>query len=155
MNPPLRSPADREALIQGILDDSLSVLATDHAPHLESLKAKGILKAPFGVVGLETAIGVTYQVLVVERGMNVLDWLRRWTAGPAALLGRPCPSLAPGSRADIVLADLQSEWVVNPSEFLSLSLNTPFAGRHCRGQAVLTLKSGRITWAGVDMASGL
>jgi dihydroorotase len=155
MNPPLRSPEDRETLIREVLDGGLSVLATDHAPHLASLKAKGILKAPFGVVGLETAIGVTYRLLVAERGMAPLDWLRRWTEGPAALLGRPCPSLAPGRPADIVLADLQHEWTVQSSDFISLSQNTPFEGHRCMGQAVLTLRSGRITWAGVDMAPGL
>ncbi|MBL7077269.1 MAG: dihydroorotase [Kiritimatiellae bacterium] len=155
MNPPLRSPNDREILIESVLSGDLSILATDHAPHLASLKAKGILKAPFGVVGLETAIGVTYQLLVVERGMAPLDWLRRWTEGPAALLGRPCPSLAAGAPADIVIADLATEWAVDPSEFLSLSGNTPFAGRLCRGRAVHTLKSGGITWSGVDTFSGL
>ncbi len=155
MNPPLRSPEDREALIRAVLDGGLSVLATDHAPHLASLKAKGILKAPFGVVGLETAIGVTYKLLVAERGMDPLDWLRRWTSGPAALLGLPCPSLAPGNVADIVVADLAKAWTVNPSDLLSLSRNTPFAGHRCLGQAVLTLKSGGITWAGVDTTRGL
>jgi dihydroorotase len=153
MNPPLRSPDDREVLIEKVLDGGLAVLATDHAPHLADLKAKGILKAPFGVVGLETAIGVTYQLLVIERGMDTIEWLRRWTAGPAALLGRACPSLQPGNRADIVLADLDSTWVVDPSNFLSMSGNTPFTGRRCRGRAVLTMRSGRITWASVDMAS--
>ena len=150
MNPPLRSPEDREILIESVLNGDLGVLATDHAPHLAELKAKGILKAPFGVVGLETAIGVTYQLLVVERDMPVLDWLRRWTDGPAALIGRPCPSLAPGQPADILVADMTTEWTVDPSSFLSLSRNTPFTGRRCRGQAVLTLKSGQLTWSGVS-----
>ncbi len=155
MNPPLRSPDDREILVEAVLSGDLGVLATDHAPHLASLKAKGILKAPFGVVGLETAMGVTYKLLVSERGMAPIDWLRRWTSGPAALLGRPGPSLAPGHPADIVVADLAREWTVTPSNFLSLSRNTPFEGRRCLGLAVLTLKSGRITWASVDMAAGL
>jgi dihydroorotase len=153
MNPPLRSPADREALIEEVLTGGLAVLATDHAPHLASLKAKGIRKAPFGVVGLETALGITYRLLVVERGLSPVEWLRRWTQAPAALLGRPCPSLAPGAPADIVLADLASEWIVDPSTFLSQSRNTPFAGHRCQGQAILTLKAGRITWSGIDTAT--
>lgn len=153
MNPPLRSPADREALIEEVLTGGLAVLATDHAPHLASLKARGIRKAPFGVVGLETALGITYRLLVIERGLSPVEWLRRWTQAPAALLGRPCPSLAPGAPADIVLADLASEWTVDPSTFLSQSRNTPFAGHHCQGQAMLTLKAGRITWSDVDTAT--
>jgi dihydroorotase len=155
MNPPLRSRADREALIDAVLSGGITILATDHAPHLAALKAKGILKAPFGVVGLETAIGITYQLLVIERGMDPLDWLCRWTRGPAALLGRPCPSLAPGDRADILVADLQAEWTVRTADFVSRSRNTPFAERRCRGRAAVTFKSGMITWSGVDTPTGL
>ena len=155
MNPPLRTPEDREALIEAVLDGGLSILATDHAPHLAALKAKGIRQAPFGVVGLETALGVTYQLLVVERGMCPQAWLQRWTTGPAALLGHPAPSLTPGARADLVLADLQNDWQVDPSAFVSLSQNTPFTNHRCRGRAVLTIFAGKITWSDVDSAARL
>ncbi len=155
MNPPLRTPEDREALIEAVLDGGLSILATDHAPHLAALKAKGIRQAPFGVVGLETALGVTYQLLVVERGMRPQAWLQRWTTGPAALLGRPAPSLTPGARADLVLADLQNDWQVDPSAFVSLSKNTPFTNHRCRGRAVLTISAGKITWSDVDSTARL
>lgn len=155
MNPPLRSPTDRNILVESVLNGDLSIMATDHAPHLAALKSKGIRSAPFGIIGLETAVGITYRLLVVEHAMPVLDWLRRWTAGPAALLGRPCPSLAPGARADIVIADLNTEWAVAPSKFLSRSRNTPFTGRLCCGRSLLTMKAGRITWRAIDRPGGL
>ncbi|NQU40291.1 MAG: dihydroorotase [Lentisphaerae bacterium] len=143
MNPPLRSPADRDALIAAILNGGITTMATDHAPHLAALKAKGIRRAPFGVLGLETALGITYQLLVVEHGMDPLDWLRRWTQGPASVLKRPCPTLQAGTRADIVVADLSTPWTIDSSKFLSNSRNTPFGGRRCQGRAVITLKAVR------------
>lgn len=127
MNPPLRSARDRDALRQAVLDGSISCLATDHAPHPATAKARGFLAAPFGVVGLETAIGVTWEVLVREGGMSPLEWVRRWTTGPAAVLGRASPSLQPGAPADLVVIRTDEEWTVDPARFCSRSRNTPFA----------------------------
>ena len=146
MNPPLRSPADRDALVQAVCDRVVTILATDHAPHTAALKAKGFRGAPFGVVGLETALGVTYRVLVVDQGLDPLDWLRCWTTAPAAVIGLPPPGLQPGARADLLLADLDAAWVVEPAAFASASHNTPFAGYACRGRPVCTLKRGHVAW---------
>jgi dihydroorotase len=147
MNPPVRSEVDRAALVEGIVDGTLSCFATDHAPHTAATKAKGFLAAPFGVVGLETAVGVTYTLLVKKGLMSALDWVARWTVEPARILGRPAPSLAEGAPADLVLLDLKNEWVVNAAEFSSKSRNTPFDGWPLIGCAIKTFCAGRLIWS--------
>lgn len=139
MNPPLRSPADRAALRAGILAGDIDCFATDHAPHHPDLKAKGFLKAPFGVVGLETAVGVTFTELVVDGSMGVREWIAAWTSSPLGLIGRAGTPLTPGSPSRLVLLDPAREWRVDPSKFHSLSRNSCFQGRHlhCRVRAVI------------------
>jgi dihydroorotase len=144
MNPPLGSKEDREALLCAVADGSIGVLATDHAPHRAADKARGFGDAPFGVVGLETAIGVTYTALVKSGRMPVLEWVRRWTVGPAEVLGMPAPSLTHGAVADIAVLDLDSEWVVDPARFLSKGRNTPFAGRRLTGRSECTFLAGEM-----------
>ncbi|MBP7829210.1 MAG: dihydroorotase [Kiritimatiellae bacterium] len=144
MNPPLRSESDRAALVRAVEEGTLSVLATDHAPHTAAAKARGFLEAPFGVIGLETAVGVTYTELVIRGRMSALDWVRRWTVGPARVLGLAEPSLAPGAPADLVLLDLESEWIIRAEAFASKSRNTPFEGRRVRGRAARTFLGGRV-----------
>ncbi|HBA85234.1 MAG TPA: dihydroorotase [Verrucomicrobia bacterium] len=143
MNPPLRSEEDRQSLIEAIVDGTLEVFATDHAPHTKEAKAKGFLLAPFGIVGLETAIGVTFTALVASGRMDLLTWVRRWTTGPARILGLPAPSLRPGAPAHITLLDLETAWVVDPAQFASRSRNTPFEGKKLVGKAVRIWTSGR------------
>ncbi|MEI8139719.1 MAG: dihydroorotase [bacterium] len=147
MNPPVRSEADRAALIEGLLDSTLSCFATDHAPHTVETKAKGFRTAPFGVVGLETAVGVTYTLLVKKGLMTELDWVARWTTEPARIIGRRIPSLAHGEPADLVLLDLENEWVVNTQDFASKSRNTPFDGWPLIGRAIKTFCDGRLIWS--------
>jgi dihydroorotase len=147
MNPPLGTRADVRAIRDGVLDGTLTIFATDHAPHAVETKSKGFLHAPFGVIGLETAIGVTWRVMVEEEHMPLLDWVARWTAGPAALLGAPAPTLAPGVQADLVLIDPRTPWRVTPEAFRSLSRNTPFAGWTLHARAVLTVCEGLTTWS--------
>ena len=144
MNPPVRSGEDRAALMAGLLDGTISCFATDHAPHTADLKAKGFKGAPFGVVGLETAIGVTYTLLVKKGLMPAIDWVSRWTVEPARILGLPAPSLAEGAVADLALVDLKNEWIVDPSSFASKSRNTPFAGWPLTGRAIMTFCGGRL-----------
>lgn len=146
MNPPLRSARDRDALLEGVADGTLQALATDHAPHTSAAKAGGFLRAPFGVVGLETAAAVTYSALVKSGLMTLTEWLRRWTAGPAAVLGRAVPSLAPGQAADILVFDPNLTWTVQASRFASKSGNSPFDGWALTGRPLLTLHEGRMTW---------
>lgn len=146
MNPPLRSARDREAIIGGVMDGTLGIFATDHAPHTPDAKNRGFLHAPFGVVGLETAVGVTYTRLVRNGRMGLAEWIRRWTVEPARVLGRPEPFLRPGQPADLVLLDLENEWVVRADAFASRSRNTPFDGWRLAGRAMCTICAGRISW---------
>lgn len=152
MNPPVRAEADRQALLDGIIDGTLTCLATDHAPHTAAAKAKGFMSAPFGVIGLETAVGVTYTLLVRSGRMRLMDWVARWTLGPARVLGLPVPSLAPGATADFVLLDLSTEWLVQPDDFASKSRNTPFGGWRLTGRAAHTFLGGQPT-AGTEAGS--
>lgn len=145
MNPPLGTRDDVRAIRDGVLDGTLTIFATDHAPHASETKSKGFLKAPFGVIGLETAVGVTWKVMVDEEHMPLLDWVARWTVGPAALLGHAAPTLAPGTLADLVLIDPRTPWRVDPEKFKSLSRNTPFAGWLLPARPVLTICEGRTT----------
>jgi len=144
MNPPLRSAADRRALEDAIVDGSITCLATDHAPHTAEAKARGFLHAPFGILGLETAVGVTWDRLVRSGRMTPLEWLRRWTTGPAAVLRRPPPSLAPGVPANVAILDVDTEWTVDPSAFFSRSRNTPFAGWTLHARPAVTIHNGRV-----------
>ncbi len=146
MNPPLGNREDVRLLRQAILDGTLTALATDHAPHAPATKAHGFLQAPFGVIGLETAAAVTYTLLVEQEGMPLLDWVARWTTGPAAILGIPAPTLTDGVPANLALFDIRTPWHVNPAQFQSLSRNCPFAGWSVHGKPLLTLCEGRITW---------
>ncbi|MCL2103673.1 MAG: dihydroorotase [Kiritimatiellaeota bacterium] len=142
MAPPLGTRADLQAIRAAVLDGTVCHFATDHAPHPPATKANGFLAAPSGVIGLETAIGVTWQAMVIEERMPLLDWVSRWTTGPAAVLGMPPPTLASGVLADLVLID-PTPWTVDPSLFRSLSRNCPFAGRTLPARAALTLCKGR------------
>ena len=133
MNPPLGTRADREAVRAAVLDGTLSVLATDHAPHPAAAKARGFREAPFGVVGLETALGASYQALVVESGMELAEFVRRWTVGPCEVVPG-CRTveagfLQPGEPAGAFLvADFSTRRAVDPGRFRGGSVNSPFAG---------------------------
>jgi dihydroorotase len=104
------------------------------------------LEAPFGVLGLETAVGVTYTQLVRTGLLSVMEWASRWTCTPAGVLGRPPPTLAPGAAADIAVLDVTSEWRVKAAHFASRSRNTSFEGWPLVGRARWTLYEGRVVW---------
>jgi dihydroorotase len=146
MNPPLGTRVDRAAIRKALMEGTITLFATDHAPHSFETKSKGFLKAPFGVIGLETAIGVTWKAMVEEEGMSVLNWVSCWTIHPAEVLKQPPPSLAPGLLADLVLIDPSSPWIVNPETFQSKSRNCPFSGLMLHARAVLTICNGLTTW---------
>lgn len=146
MNPPLGTREDRAAIRQAVMDGTITLFATDHAPHSFETKSKGFLKAPFGVIGLENAIGVTWKAMVEEEGMSILDWVSCWTLHPSRVLNQPPPTLAPGQIADLVLIDPDTPWIVNPETFQSKSRNCPFVGQVFHARAVLTVCGGRTTW---------
>jgi dihydroorotase len=146
VNPPLRAAEDVEALLEGLRDGTIDCIATDHAPHAPAEKLVPFDLAPFGVIGLETLLGVVLTRLVWQLGWplgKVLSWL---TDRPARTLGLPGGTLRVGAPADVVLIDLEREWRVDPDRFASKSKNTPFAGWILRGKAVATIVDGRVVW---------
>lgn len=146
MNPPLRGAADREALIEGILDGTIDFIATDHAPHTGEEKAEGMLLAPFGIVGLETAFPLLYTHFVEKGRFSLKQLIDFLTVKPAEAFNLASGKLEIGAAADIVLLDLNHSEKINPEQFLSKGKNTPFAGWECKGWPVLTLVNGKIAW---------
>ena len=142
MNPPLRAAQDREAVIQGLADGTLGVIATDHAPHTPFEKSGEFEAAPFGVVGLETALGVVLTHLVHAGRLTLVDAVRALTTAPRALLGLPDP-LAPGAEADLVVFAPELPWTVDAARFRSKGRNTPFAGHRLTGAVLGTWVAGR------------
>ena len=144
MNPPLRGREHVDACIAGLQDGTIDVIATDHAPHSDEKKLQELDRAPFGVVGLETALGVVVTRLI-EPGH--LDWptaLAKMTVNPARILGIPKGTLAVGADADVVIIDPDARWKVDPGKFRSKSKNTPFAGWELRGRVETVIVGGRI-----------
>jgi len=148
MNPPLRSEADRQALLAGLQDGTIDCIATDHAPHAAEEKALGIERAPFGITGFETAFPLLYTKLV-EPGIFTLNQLFDWMSRkPADLFDLPFGRIEVGAPADLVLLDLETVRTVQPNQFLSKGKNTPFAGVSLTGYPVLTLVGGEIVFKG-------
>jgi dihydroorotase len=146
MNPPLRTEADRAAVEEGFLDGTLDMLATDHAPHHYDEKEQAFDDAPFGVVGLETSVGIVLTHFVHTGKMSLATFLERASIQPARGFKLPGGTLKAGSPADVTLLDPEARWTVDPGKFLSRSRNTPFAGEELRGRAVATLVGGRVVW---------
>lgn len=146
MNPPLRTAADVEALKKGLSEDIMDVIATDHAPHASEEKEKGILKAPFGIVGLETAAALTYTHLVKPGLLTVMQMAKKMSYHPARILGLNKGVIEEGAPADLVIFDPDREWVIDPSEFLSKGKNTPFAGKKVFGKVTATIVNGEIAF---------
>lgn len=142
MNPPLRTEADRAALRRGLAEGVIDVIATDHAPHHYQGKEREFDDAPFGVVGLETALGVCSSELVQTGILTLSDLVDRLSCGPARIMGLEGGTLRPGSPADIVVFDPEERWTVDPAQFRSKSRNTPFAGRELQGRVHRTIVGG-------------
>jgi dihydroorotase len=144
MNPPLRSAADLEALREGLIDGTIDAIATDHAPHAPEEKSVEFDVVPFGVVGLETALGVVWTTLVQSGLLSPVQALRKLSTAPATILNVPGGRLRLGEPADLVLIDPERRWTVDPSTFVSKSRNTPFEGWPLTGKAVMTIVGGVI-----------
>ncbi|MDN5708695.1 MAG: dihydroorotase, partial [Planococcus sp. (in: firmicutes)] len=146
MNPPLRAKEDYEALHEGLLDGTLDFIATDHAPHAAEEKANGMEKAPFGIVGFETAFPLLYTEFV-QSGKWTLGQLIGWlTKKPADVFGLPYGTIEAGQAADLVLLDLDKQQEIRTEDFLSKGTNTPFGGQTCTGWPVMTIFGGDIAW---------
>lgn len=145
VNPPLRTEADRQALIKGLQDGTLDIIATDHAPHSREEKAKDIKDAPSGMIGLETALALGITYLVKPGHLDLMDLLEKMTINPARLYRLYAGSLSVGGRADLVIFDENEEWEV-PQEFYSKSANSPFIGRKLTGKVQYTICDGRVVY---------
>ncbi|RYL95398.1 dihydroorotase [Sporolactobacillus sp. THM7-4] len=144
MNPPLRGEDDREALIEGLIDGTIDVIATDHAPHAHFEKARPIDKAPFGIVGSETAFPLLYTHLVLTGRLSLVALLEKMTVKPADIFKLSAGRLKEGANADLTVLNLDKEKKIDVNEFASKGKNTPFDGWTCKGWPELTMVSGRI-----------
>ncbi|WP_134700296.1 dihydroorotase [Ammoniphilus sp. YIM 78166] len=146
MNPPLRSSEDRAALIEALKDGTIDIIVTDHAPHTEEEKKRGLALAPFGIVGLETAFPLLYTHLVLTGDFTLEEIVSKMTSKPAELFGLPWGRLEEGAIADLTVVDLETEREVNPLEFASKGKNTPFTGWKLKGWPMMTMVDGSIVW---------
>ena len=135
MNPPLRTEDDRQALIEGLLDGTIDAVATDHAPHSQEEKEDDFNSAPFGVIGLETALGLVLTELVHTGKLNWNKLIQRMAVKPREILNLPPVKIEIGGEAEITIIEPEYEWVVEWEKFKSLSENTPFQGRKLKGRA--------------------
>jgi len=148
MNPPLRTEEDRQALIEGIRDGTLDIIATDHAPHTDYEKDKEFDYAPNGIIGLETALPVTLGVLVREGKMKLPKVIDLMTRRPAELFNLPAGKLAVDGPADICLFDPKEKWVYDATAGLSKSSNSPWQGQTLTGRVKTTIVDGRVVYDG-------
>jgi dihydroorotase len=146
MNPPLRSKRDTEAVLEGLVDGTIDCIATDHAPHALSEKEGEFDRAAFGIVGLETAVGLLMDRLVRPGALPLATLVARLSRDPARLLNLPGGSLAAGAPADLTLLDPEARWTVDPSKFASKSRNTPFGGWTVTGRPWKTIVGGRVAF---------
>ncbi len=144
MNPPLREEEDRLAIIAGLADGTIDIIATDHAPHTAEEKAKPITEAPSGIIGLETALSLGITVLVEGGYLTIKELLRKMSTNPAALYHLDAGYLAEGGPADIVLIDPKEKAVVG--SFASKASNSPFVGRELTGKVKVTICNGKVVY---------
>ncbi|MGP6140578.1 MULTISPECIES: dihydroorotase [unclassified Jeotgalibaca] len=150
MNPPLRSEEDQRALLEGFLDGTIDIIATDHAPHTEEEKEGGFLHAPFGIVGIETAFALLYTHFV-KPGIFTLEFLiNRMSTIPSRMFNLRQSDLRVGSAADLAVFDLDTAYTIAKKDYLSKSSNTPFNGKTVHGMCALTLYDGKVVWTNAN-----
>jgi dihydroorotase len=145
-SPPLRPAADVEAVLQAIYDGTVDAIVSNHEPHHADEKEHDFAVAPFGIVGLETAVPLALDRLIRARVIGLSQLVRLMSTGPAEIFGLPGGTLKEGSQADLTVLDLQALKVVEPEDFKSKSRNTPFAGMRLKGWPAATIVGGRIVW---------
>jgi dihydroorotase len=145
MNPPLRTERDREAILEGLADGTLEIIASDHAPHCTYEKEVEFDFAPFGIIGLETGLALSLE-LVKKKILDVKALVEKFTTNPARLLRLKKGDLSLGADADITIIDLEHEWTYDVARSASKSRNSPFHGRKLRGRAATTIVNGEIVW---------
>jgi len=146
VNPPIRTEADRQALIAGLIDGTIDCIATDHAPHTEEEKDVEFDMASPGMIGLETSLGLAITELADKGYLSIPDLLRKMSSNPAKVVGLKPNSLNEGEVADITIFDPEARWTVKKEKFLSKSKNSPFVGRKLKGKVLTTIMDGRVTF---------
>jgi dihydroorotase len=146
MNPPLRSARDREAVLEGLVDGTLEILSSDHAPHCDYEKETEFDYAPFGITGLETELALSLMQLYHTKRLGLMDLIRKFTVAPAQLLRLDKGKLKAGADADVTIFDPERQWVFDKADTASKSYNNPFYGWPLRGKAVATIVAGKVTW---------
>ena len=146
MNPPLRGEADRAALIEGLLDGTIDMIATDHAPHTPEEKSRGLEKSPMGVVGLECAFPVLYTGLVKKGVITLEKLIELMSTAPARRFGIPGGSIEVGKPADLAVFDTDAQYTIDPQQFASMGRATPFEGWQVEGKCLMTVCAGRTVW---------
>ena len=146
MNPPLRSRSDREALLEGVADGTVDVIATDHAPHSAAEKEKGLSGSAMGIVGLETAFPVLYTKLVRTGVMTFEKLIQMMAVRPREIFDLPVGEIVPGAPADLCLLDTDCSWTVDPDKFVTMGRATPFAGWQVQGKNRLTVWRGEVVY---------
>jgi dihydroorotase len=146
MKPPLRCHSDVDAIVDGIVSGVVDAIATDHAPHAGSEKMQEFERCPFGITGLETAIGLSLGELVHKNRISVARMIELFTTGPANILRLDRGTLKPGAHGDVTVFDLDTEWTFDVQQSCSKSRNSPFHGRRFRGGPVTTIVGGKIVW---------
>lgn len=148
MNPPLRAKADVEALREGLKNDIMDVIATDHAPHSAEEKNKSMKEAMFGIVGLETSAALTYTALVDTGVITPMQMAEKMSYNPAKVLGlaEEKGSVSEGKTADLVIFDPNREYKIDKETFLSKGKNTPFDGWQVKGEVICTLADGKVVF---------
>jgi len=144
MNPPLRSEQDRKAVIEGLKDGTIDIIASDHAPHSVVEKDVEFDQAAFGIIGLETSLTLSLS-LVSQGDLSIDELIQKMSKNPARMMGIN-NDLKPGNVADLSIIDMEREWTIDPADFVSKSKNTPFAGRKTKGIAFLTMVDGKVVY---------
>jgi dihydroorotase len=147
MNPPLRSAADREAILEGLADGTIEILCSDHAPHCDYEKAVEFDYAPFGITGLEIELTLSLMQLVHTKRISLADMLAKFTVNPAKLLNLTKGTLSVGADADVTVFDAEREWVYRSENSASKSKNNPFFGWKLKGKAIATIVGGKLVWS--------
>jgi len=146
MKPPLRGCCDRGAVVEGIADGTISVIATDHAPHAGSEKMQEFELCPFGIIGLETAVALTLEELVLPGKITVRRMVELFTSGPESVLHLGRGTLAAGAPGDVTIFSTDAPWTYDVNQSCSRSRNSPFHGRGFRGGPVATVVKGEVVW---------
>jgi len=151
MKPPLRARQDAGAVLEGLASGAIDAVATDHAPHAGSEKMQEFERCPFGIIGLETAVGLSLEL--VRRGViSMMRMVQLFTIGPARILGLKAGTLAPGAAGDVTILDPDRAWTYDVNRSFSKSRNSPFDGREFKGGPVVTIVDGSIVWRQVGGA---